>query len=171
MTGNWCFKDGLITLENILDLYKEHFRGRMLTLVCDCCYAGQWVRRCTEMMNSLGIGACGHKAMDAGYPFTSCYPTQVAYDTCFSKQRVCVDPLKQLMLFKQAPIKIGQGGELQKPYSINFTRVCCFSKPDEQCKFDQIPQRASWTWTDLEYGERRMQLKQRLFRVWDKKRG
>jgi hypothetical protein len=174
MTGNWCFKDGLITLESILDLYKEHFRGRMLTLVCDCCYSGQWVHRCIEMMNNLGIGACGHKARDAGFLvkiFTSCRPTQVAYDTCYSKQSVYVDPSNHLMLFKQTPMKIGQDGKLQNPYAINFTRVCCFSKPDEPCKFDQIPQRASWTWTDFTDGERRMQLKQRLFQVWIKKEG
>ena len=174
MTGNWCFKDGVITLENILDLYKEHFRGRMLTLVCDCCYAGQWVHRCIEIMNNLGIGACGHKAKDAGFLvkiFSSCCPTQVAYDTCYSTQSVYVDPSKHLMAFKQTPMKIGQDGKLQTPHSIDFTKVCCFSKPDEQCKFDQIPQRASWTWNDFADAESSMQLHLRLFKVWHEREG
>lgn len=78
MTGNWCFKDGVITLENILDLKTKHFRDRLLTLVC---YAGQWVHRCIGIVNNQGIGPCGHKTRDAGFLikiFTSCHPTQIA---------------------------------------------------------------------------------------------
>ena len=83
-TGNWCFKDGFVTFEQILQLYKQHFLGKMLTLICDCCYAGQWVHRFTETLDSLKIGACGHKAMEAGYyikVFTACHANQTAFDT------------------------------------------------------------------------------------------
>ena len=172
MTGNWCFKDGVITFENVFDLYKKYFRGKLLTIICDCCYSGQWVDRCIEIMNNLGIGACGHKARDSGFLikiFASCDPSQVAYDTCYSKQNVNVDSSKQLMTFLLKPIKIGQGSQLQTPYAIDLTKVSCFSKPDEPCKFDQIPQRASWTWTDFTNIDRIIQLKTRLFKVWGQK--
>ena len=31
-TGNWCFKDGVITFEDIFGLYMDHMRGKRLTI-------------------------------------------------------------------------------------------------------------------------------------------
>ena len=150
-TGNWCFKDGFVTFEQILQLYKQHFFGKMLTLVCDCCYAGQWtVHRFAETLDSLKIGACGHKAMEAGYyikVFTACHANQTAFDTYFAQHAVRVDPNNSLMTFYMSKVQVGSRS--QAPNGIDSTATGCFGEPDDPCKFDQIPPKAQWKWIDL----------------------
>lgn len=173
MTGNWCFKDGVISFEEIFSLYQQHFNGRLLTIVSDCCYAGQWVHRCADKLDSLNIGACGHKARAAGLIlkiFTACQPDETAFDTVYAKKCVWTEPARDsLMVFNQKAVEIKQCSRFQTPSAIDTTRVVCFSSEDEhKCKYDQFPH---WVWKDLAYLERRKRLHLRLFRIWDNKDG
>ncbi len=173
MTGNWCFKDGVVTFDQIFRLYQQHFRGKVLTLVCDCCYAGQWVHRFVETLEMLGIGACGHKATEAGYlmkVFTSCLPDQTAYDTYYTTKSVRIDPTNSLMTFYLSSLQVKPTQSLQTPNGIDGTTTRCFGEPEEPCRFDRIPERVQWTWRDL-LGDRRARLQKRLFRTWDTKEG
>ena len=61
-TGNWCFKDGEITLDEIIKLYTTYFSGKLLYLISDCCYSGQWVRRMADIMDHWKVETCGHQA-------------------------------------------------------------------------------------------------------------
>jgi len=54
-TGNWCFKDGTISFQEIFDLYRIHYSGKPLTINSDCCYSGNWVRDCAKTLAKLGI--------------------------------------------------------------------------------------------------------------------
>ena len=171
MTGNWCFKDGVVTFNQIFRLYQQHFRGKILTLVCDCCYSGQWVQRFAETLDSLGVKACGHKAAEAGYlikVFASCLPDQTAYDTFYTKKSVSVDPTNSLMMFYLSPLQ-SDPMISQTPHGIDGTVTRCFGEPEEPCKIDQIPNRVRWTWKDLADQHRRLQ--KRLFRIWETKEG
>ena len=44
LTGNWVFKDGVITLQDVLDCFQQE-EGTgwfFLIIYADCCYSGQW---------------------------------------------------------------------------------------------------------------------------------
>lgn len=144
----------------------------MLTLVCDCCFAGQWVNRFAETLDALKIGACGHKAMEKGYlmkVFTSCRADQTAFDTFYTKQAVRVDPTNSLMTFYLSTLQVSSQSS-QNPSGIDSTATRCFGEPEEPCKFDQIPHRGQWMWRDL-VADRLGRLHKRLFRIWDTKEG
>ena len=90
-TGNWCFKDGVITFKEMFDLYERHFRGKLLYLICDCCYSGQWIQRCGEALDSMSIGACGHQAREHCILMkisAACLPSETAWDTHYSSDGV-----------------------------------------------------------------------------------
>ena len=40
-TGNWCFKDGTVSLDEILETVKP-YKLYALSIYSDCCYAGNW---------------------------------------------------------------------------------------------------------------------------------
>ncbi len=65
-TGNWCFKNGLISFEEIMELYTEHFKKRVLMIVSDCTYSGRWVKEAMTFMDRQGVGPCGHEAKEKG---------------------------------------------------------------------------------------------------------
>ena len=80
-TGHWCFKDDVLTFEELLSLYETHFRGRLLTVVTDCCYSGHWAYQLAEALERKGIPPCGHHAEEAGYLiklYASCQPHERA---------------------------------------------------------------------------------------------
>jgi len=91
--GNWCFKDGTISFQEIFDLYRIHHSGKPLTIQSDCCYSGNWVRDCAKTLDKLGIPPCGHRARERGIlikVFTSCQPDQKAAEPCFSMKEMTV---------------------------------------------------------------------------------
>ena len=64
-TGNWCFKDGTLSLQEILDTAKEcNFNG-LVYLYCACCYSGDWCIQATQIYEkyqgiSVRISAASH---------------------------------------------------------------------------------------------------------------
>ena len=101
-TGDWCFKDGTISFQEIFDLYRAHFSGRLLCIVSDCCYSGKWVHTCAETLDNMGIPPCGHKAREQGVMikiFASCQPNQRAGDPCYSVEGVQFMEEDQCMRF------------------------------------------------------------------------
>ena len=49
-TGNWCFADGKISMDDIDHIYYEEFdcdpRDNELMIVSDACYSGSWANLC-----------------------------------------------------------------------------------------------------------------------------
>ena len=67
-TGNWCFKDGKISIKTILDILPEGTLPPMI--FSDTCYSGHWANFCLEK-NIVGfhcLAACPEysKAVDTG---------------------------------------------------------------------------------------------------------
>ena len=86
-TGNWVFKDGCLTFEDIYDLYNESFKGRYLYIVSDCCYSGSWVVECARLLDRDGI-RCGHAAKRQKVyikVFAACLPNESAYDKFYTQ--------------------------------------------------------------------------------------
>lgn len=59
-TGDWCFKYGFITMEQIRQIYDEYFSGKMMTVVSDCNYSGSWVSSWMNYMDKHNIKPCQH---------------------------------------------------------------------------------------------------------------
>ena len=168
-TGNWCFKDGVITFEEVFDLYKRHFRGKLLYLICDCSYAGHWIQRCGETLDSMGIGACGHQARQNGILMkiaTSCKPDQTAIDTCYTNYGVSPYSDGRLGFFMGKDI-----GLTQTALFMDFTRARCFSKPEDSCRLGRIPFTIKWNWKQLTHEDKKARLNDRLFTVRGRDRG
>jgi hypothetical protein len=87
-TGDWCFKDGFITFKDITELYMQYFRGKILSVTCDCSYGGSWVKSCAEFLDRNGVQPCAHSAKVKNIFIStkaSCKDTEVPYSTVFHK--------------------------------------------------------------------------------------
>ena len=60
----------------------NHFKGKILTVICDCSYSGSWVKACAEFLDMHGVQPCGHSAKTKGILISmraSCKDTEVPY--------------------------------------------------------------------------------------------
>ena len=168
-TGNWCFKDGVITFEEVFALYKEHFRSKLLCLICDCCFAGHWIRRCGETLDAMNIGACGHQARQNGILIkigASCLPDQTACDTCYSSNGVTLTSKGRLSFIRGKEI-----GPTQAALFMDFTKPRCFNKTEDPCRLGHIPSTIRWNWKQLSIKDKRDRLNDCLLIVRGKDRG
>jgi hypothetical protein len=62
--GNWCFPRGTISFEEIVEANVKS-GANLVTLLCDCCHAGEWVYRSkTHKENVHVVGAAGGSRQD-----------------------------------------------------------------------------------------------------------
>ena len=125
-TGDWCFRDGYITFRDIANLYMEHSRGRVLTIMPDCHSSGHWVSECAEFLDEQGVKPCGHSATEKGILLkilASCKTGQDAAELCYTTRAMelrddgYVYHLPEMELTAQ-----------QKTVGVDFTRVRCKKK-------------------------------------------
>ena len=147
-TGNWCFKDGTISFQEIFTLYKTHLNGKLLYIYSDCCYSGNWVVDCAKCLDEMGIGACGHQAMQQNVLikiFTSCRPNEKAKlqsyvkdGVTFQDNSLCCYTMKEL-------------SNSQTTYGCDFTRTFCMQIKglSAPCRIPDIPLRCTWKWIDI----------------------
>ena len=102
-TGNWCFKDGFISFDDIFNIYQAHFRGRLLMIVTDCCYAGQWVLRFKEKRGREYLS----RSEMLLKVYASCQPNEKAYDGVFTSRNVSINLQQKITLFDRSPIRVG----------------------------------------------------------------
>ena len=148
-TGNWCFKDGTISFQDILDLYRAHFSGRLLTIVSDCCYSGKWVHTCAETLDNMGIPPCGHKVREQGVMiriYASCQPGQRAGDPCYSVEGLEFSEEEQCVYFLNKQLT-----ESQTTLKGDFTRLVCCKEPDDACPAESAFK--NWKWADVVSGK------------------
>ena len=149
-TGDWCFKDGTISFQEIFDLYMTHSPGRLLYIISDCCYSGNWVHRCTETLDDkLGIPPCGHKARERGVlikVLASSKNNEKAAEPFFSTDGMRVDNDEHIILFKQ-----NEPTEDQTIMRADFTKLVCCRDPGSSCPADDAFK--NWKWDDAVSGE------------------
>ena len=128
-TGNWCFKDGTISFQEIFNLYRKYCAGKVLSLISDCCYSGHWVRECAKTLDSLRIPPCGHRARENGAlvkVFASCQPDEEAGEPCYSNDAMKIrDDGSQTAYAKQLT--------QQKSMRFDSTRLVCCKGPESSC--------------------------------------
>ena len=150
-TGNWCFKDGVISFQDIFALYIKYYKGKILYIFADCCYSGQWVVDCAKCLDEMGIGACGHQAREQGILlkiFTSCYPNQIAtLDYYIMQEGMYFDE-------KDSTVSLYNNKNVsnsQTTYTGDFTKIRCLQLegPMAPCQLPNIPVKCSWKWEDI----------------------
>ena len=149
-TGNWCFKDGVITFQEIFALYNKYYKGNILYVYSDCCHSGQWVVECAKCLDEMGIGACGHQAKKNGIlikVYTSCQPTQKTTCNSLSAELLNFSD-KDNCLYYYINKKISDS---QTSYGCDFTKIMCMQVegPTAPCKVPSVPIRCSWRWQDV----------------------
>ena len=128
-TGNWCFKDGTISFQEIFHLFRRTCSDKVLNIQSDCSYSGQWVRECAKTLDSLQIAPCGHRVRENGAMvkvFASCQPDQEAAEPCYS--------IEAVKAMEDGSIEIS-AKELTQQKSMLFdsTRLICCRAPDSPC--------------------------------------
>ena len=137
-TGNWCFKDGVITFEDIFGLYMDHMRGKRLTIACDCSYSGKWVRDCAKKLDEIGIPSCGHHMREQKIlvkVFTACEENQEATISVFAKAVDVKDNFNKGMYFPGRGRQLDSG---QKPCIGDFRSIHCHRKSSEVCEINSL---------------------------------
>ena len=128
-TGNWCFKDGTISFQEIFNIYRRHPSVKGLTIQTDCSYSGQWVRECAKTLDSLHIPPCGHRARENGAMlkvFASCQHNEEAAEPCYSVEALIVND--------DGSVAVGSHQlTQQKPTWLDSTVLVCCRGPDSPC--------------------------------------
>ena len=135
-TGNWCFKDGVITFQDIFGLYMDCFKGKRLTIVSDCSYSGNWKRESSKLMDELGIPACGHHSRDQGILlklFCTCEHNQEATVMAFTNN-VGFNKEKVGITFSMKEMESGQS-----PCYSDFRMIRCSKIASEPCELGDLP--------------------------------
>ena len=128
-TGNWCFKDGTISFQEIFNIYRRHPSVKCLDIHTDCSYSGQWVRECAKTLDSLHIPPCGHRARENGVMvrvFASCQHNEEAAEPCYSVEAFKVEDDGSVTIdFHQLT--------QQKPTCFDSVKLVCCRAPDSPC--------------------------------------
>ncbi len=130
-TGNWCFKDGFITFQDVYELYIQFFKGKRLAIISDCSYSGNWIKECAMMYDRESIPACGHHSREKGTLLsilTSCKSYQQATISAYAKE--AMETIAGNVVY--AYIKVLSSG--QQTTRGSFVKIYCSTKPNEQCQ-------------------------------------
>jgi len=151
-TGNWCFKDGTITFQDIFTLYNKYLKGKLLYIVIDCSHSGQWVVECAKCLDEMRIGACGHRTREQGIlikVFASCQPHQKATSGCYVIQEGIEydETWNSIAVYSNKKLS-----DTQTSYGCDFTKTRCLQLegPTSPCRLPDIPAKCSWkNWQDF----------------------
>ena len=118
-----------------MDIYIQHFRGRVLTIISDCSYSGSWVREAMAFMDEQGVGPCGHLAKERGIlikVLTSCLadeiPAELAFSTHCARNNTSTGIMCYIIDYRSDKIHNGQ-----HPSGLDFTHIQCKNKIDQPC--------------------------------------
>ncbi|XP_019856607.1 PREDICTED: uncharacterized protein LOC109585103 [Amphimedon queenslandica] len=145
-TGNWCFKDGIISFDDIFNLYCSHYMGSSLTIVSDCSYSGQWINDWARKLDEFNIPACGHHARRNKFLIkiiASCQHDEEATALSFISEGVDFDEDEKGLMHCHDG-KVLESG--QRCFGIDFRVICCGKGRDETCEIDSSCS-SKFTWT------------------------
>ncbi|XP_019852754.1 PREDICTED: uncharacterized protein LOC109582479 [Amphimedon queenslandica] len=134
-TGNWCFKDGVISFNDIFELYINHFKGKPLTVTSDCSYSGNWINECSKKLDEMNVPSCGHHTREQGLLlkiYTSCQPNEEATALCYVNDEAVEysEADKAVIYWFGKTLSSGQ-----TTMHIDFRYIHCSKPADELCDF------------------------------------
>ena len=142
-TGNWVFRDGVISFRDIFALYLDHFRSKPLGLICDCSYSGHWVKTCADTLDEIGVPSCGHHVKDSGLllkVYCACKEDQLANLHLFIQDAVSVDNDKEHCWFYLSKQLVAG----QSTCGVSFIDIRCSKKLFSDCEVTD----GIFTWND-----------------------
>ncbi len=116
-----------------MELYTEHFKKRVLTIVSDCSYSGRWVKEAMTFMDTQGVGPCGHQAKEKGIlvkVLASCYANEVPAELAFSTHAATNNKNTGIIIYY---INRKEIHDDQHTSGLDFTAVQCNNKIDQPC--------------------------------------
>ena len=124
--------------------------GKLLAVISDCSYSGNWVYRCAAILDNEKIPPCGHKTNDESLQVRvhcSARPFQEAQELCYSSKGVKVrkDGDFSFLDISLTPLQSTCHGD--------FNKLVCCRGPDDRCRMDEDIK--DWTWTDIVTGKLR----------------
>ncbi|XP_019849065.1 PREDICTED: uncharacterized protein LOC109580417 isoform X2 [Amphimedon queenslandica] len=141
-TGNWCFKDGVISFNDIFELYINYFKGKSLSITSDCSYSGNWINECGKRLDEMNVPSCGHHTRQQGLLFkisTSCEPNEEATALCYvNEANAYSEADKTVVLWYGKTLTSGQKTMLN-----DFRDIRCSKPANESCEAD-----TDCTWND-----------------------
>ena len=143
-TGNWCFKDGVISFNDIFELYVNHFKRKPLAIISDCSYSGNWINECGKRLDEMNVPSCGHHTREQGLLFsicTSCQPNEEATALCYVNEAVTYSKADKRVVYLSANSNTLTSG--QKTMGIDFRDIRCGKLANESCEAD-----TDCTWND-----------------------
>jgi hypothetical protein len=162
-TGNWCFKDGTISFEEIFDTYQQvqKFKaspwetmdavpdesGKLLVVISDCNYSGNWIYRCAKILDKQRIPPCGHMTRFHIRVYCSTKYTQQAQELTYSVTGVTATKDGD---FSFRDIELS---ETQQTCCGDFTKFVCCRDPSDPCRMHEDIK--GWNWTDIVTGKLR----------------
>ena len=128
---------------------------------------------CAKCLDEMGIGACGHQAMEQGIflrVIASCKPHQKAtVENFVVKEGILFDDYYKTLFFCQSKNLTN----FQTTYTCDFTMVRClqWEGPKAPCKLPSIPPRCSWKWVDVVAVDYKDRPVSRIYLIQDKNDG
>ena len=124
-TGNWCFKDDLITFQDIFGLYMDCFRGKQLIIHSDCSYFGNWIKDCVKTLDDLGIPSYGHHTREQLFKiFCSCSANEESTALCYITEANIFDEVyKSLLTYHNKKLSLGQTTQWGDFWSIYYRKT------------------------------------------------
>ena len=92
-TGNWCFRDGTMSIKEIEDLIPQNCLHPFI--ICDCCYSGHWADYCLKkgVAGFHCLAACPYFStavdIDAKGGQLTCYVTDQINENELTRTPVC----------------------------------------------------------------------------------
>ena len=128
-TGDWCFEDGFITFRDIAELYMQCFRGKILSVTCDCSYVGSWLKSCAEFLESKRVQPCAHSAKAKNNFISmkaSCKDIEVPYSLLFSTRANTTDKNTGVLGIQGDGWEVNQGQHTKN--LTHTTKIRCENK-------------------------------------------
>lgn len=132
-TGDWCFKDGYVTFDNIMQLYNNYFMGKCLGIVSDCSYSGNWVQLGMDYLDKCKVTPCLHSARASGKIMAivaSCQSYEIP-SSLFFVARGYYNDKNTGKLFVRVPYHVAANQNIR--YCNNFTMICTAANLDSEC--------------------------------------
>lgn len=124
--------------------------GKLLAIISDSSYSGNWVHRCAMILDSQKIPPCGHKTNEVALQVRvhcSAREDEEAQQLCYSMKGVTATSDGDFS-YRDTDLSASQ-----HTCCGDFTKLVCCKDPGDPCRMDDDIR--DWTWTDVVTGKLR----------------
>ena len=119
----------------------EYFRGKRLSLICDCSHSGNWVYQCAKVLDECNIPPCGHHTTKQRIlinVYASCRANQKATMLAYTRKGLRLKK-NNTIAWTSGAVKLSPG---QTTACGDFRAIYCQNN-SEECQIN-----SSFKWSD-----------------------